>query len=382
MKPPRSVLVVVTRRVGDVLLATPLIRSLKRAWPEAAIDVLVFVGTEGVLAANPDIRRVIAVAERPRWRQHLTLLAKIARRYDVALSVVPSDRPTLYAWLAGRWRAGLVLDERKHRWKTWLLQRWVPFDNLNTHTVLMHLALARALDVAPCYDVIVAWRAQDFSKLERQLPFASSEPYAVLHTFPKFNYKMWRREGWVEVAQWLRARGLRVVLSGSGDAAELEYVGALAREMPGAINLAGELTLSQAACLLAHARVYVGPDTALTHMAAALGVPVVTCYGPSDPVKWGPWPAHYALDANPWRRHGTQRVNNVTLIQGSAACVPCLKEGCDRHIASHSDCLQQLPSPKVILAISDALGMNPSRATVHLCQTELPPKFRLPGSGV
>ena len=70
MKPPRSVLVVVTRRVGDVLLATPLIRSLKRAWPEAAIDVLVFEGTEGVLAANPDIRRVIAVAERPRWRQH------------------------------------------------------------------------------------------------------------------------------------------------------------------------------------------------------------------------------------------------------------------------------------------------------------------------
>jgi heptosyltransferase-3 len=358
MKPPRSVLVVVTRRVGDVLLATPLIRSLKRAWPEAAIDVLVFEGTEGVLAANPDIRRVIAVAERPGWRQHLTLLAKIARRYDVALSVVPSDRPTLYAWLAGRWRAGLVLDKRKHRWKTWLLQRWVPFDNLNTHTVLMHLALARALDVAPCYDVIIAWREQDSSKLERQLPFAPSEPYAVLHTFPKFNYKMWRREGWVEVAQWLRARGLRVVLSGSGGAAELEYVGALAREMPGAINLAGELTLSEAACLLAHARVYVGPDTALTHMAAALGVPVVTCYGPSDPMKWGPWPAHYALDANPWRRHGTQRVNNVTLIQGSAACVPCLKEGCDRQIDSFSDCLLELPTSRVIAAAEERLRVS------------------------
>jgi heptosyltransferase-3 len=248
-----------------------------------------------------------------------------------------------------------VLDERKHRWKTWLLQRWVPFDNLNTHTVLMHLALARALDVAPCYDVIVAWRGQDSSKLERQLPFASSEPYAVLHTFPKFNYKMWRREGWVEVAQWLRARGLRVVLSGSGAAAEFEYVGALAREMPGAINLAGELTLSQAACLLAHARVYVGPDTALTHMAAALGVPVVACYGPSDPVKWGPWPAHYALHANPWRRHGTQRVNNVTLIQGSAACVPCLKEGCDRQIDSFSDCLLELPASRVIAAAEERL---------------------------
>lgn len=355
MKPPRSVLVVVTRRIGDVLLATPLMRSLKWAWPEAAIDVLVFEGAEGVLAANPDIRRVIAVAERPGWRRHLTLLAGIARRYDVALSVVPSDRPTLYAWLAGRWRAGLVLDGRKHRWKTWLLQRWVPFDNLNTHTVLMHLALARVLDITPCHDVIVAWREQDFNNLTRQLPFASNESYAVLHTFPKFNYKMWRREGWVEVAQWLRAQGLHVVLSGSGEATELEYVGALARQMPGAINLAGEITLSQAACLLAHARLYVGPDTALTHMAAALGVPVVACYGPSNPVKWGPWPTHYALDANPWRRHGTQRVNNVTLIQGSAACVPCLKEGCDRRIDSFSDCLLELPAGRVIAAADELL---------------------------
>ena len=108
MKPARSVLVVVTRRIGDVLLTTPLIRSIKAAWPEAAIDVLVFAGTEGVLAANSDVRRVITIAERPRWHAHLRLLASIARRYDVALSVVPSDRPTLYAWLGGRWRAGIA----------------------------------------------------------------------------------------------------------------------------------------------------------------------------------------------------------------------------------------------------------------------------------
>ena len=66
MSPPDSVLVVVTRRIGDVLLTTGLIRSLKHAWPSTFIDVLVFSGTEGVLAANPDIRRVITIAERPR----------------------------------------------------------------------------------------------------------------------------------------------------------------------------------------------------------------------------------------------------------------------------------------------------------------------------
>ena len=56
-KPPARILVVALRRLGDVLLVTPLIRSLKRAWPDAAIDALVFAGTEGILAGNPDLHR-------------------------------------------------------------------------------------------------------------------------------------------------------------------------------------------------------------------------------------------------------------------------------------------------------------------------------------
>jgi len=358
MKPPRSVLVIVTRRIGDVLLTTPLIRSVKQAWPGAAIDVLVFTGTEGVLAANPDIRRVIAIAERPAWFRHLALLLKIARRYDIALSVVPGDRPTLYAWLAGGWHAGLVLDEPKHRWKQRLLKRWVAFDNRGTHTVRMHLALTRTLDITPSLEVVAKWSDADRAGLARQLPFALSESYAVLHAYPRFNYKMWRDAAWAEVAQWLQARGLRVVLSGGADAAERAYVAGIARAIPDAVDLAGRLTLSQAACLLAHARAYAGTDTALTHIAAAVGVPVVALYGPSDPVKWGPWPARYARDANPWRRHGSQRVNNVHLIQGAGACVPCLLEGCDRHLASFSDCLQQLPAQRVIAALAAALGAD------------------------
>ena len=373
MKAPASVLVVVTRRIGDVLLATPLIRSLKRAWPDAAIDLLVFTGTEGVLAANPDIRRVLTIAERPAAADHFRLLASIARRYALALSLVPSDRPTLYAWLAGRRRVGLVvyaatvetprrvgaLDVARFAKAlliTQLLQRWAPFDGRNTHTVLMHLALADVLAIAPCYDVVAAWSRQDQSEVARHAP---NEPYAVVHAFPKFNYKMWRREAWAEIALWLQARGLRVVLSGGGAADEIAYVGELARDIPGAINLAGKLTLSQTACLLGRARAYVGPDTAVTHMAAALAVPVVTLFGPSDPVKWGPWPAGYARATNPWRRLGTQRINNVTLIQGATACVPCFNEGCDRRVASYSDCLQQLPVSRITAALTAALEAPP-----------------------
>ena len=92
---PSRILVVALRRLGDVLLTTPLIRSLKRAWPDSAIDVLVFDGTEGILAGNPDIAQVIGMPSRPSAGATLALLRKLWRRYDIALSTQTGDRPTL-----------------------------------------------------------------------------------------------------------------------------------------------------------------------------------------------------------------------------------------------------------------------------------------------
>ena len=159
--PPGSVLIIVTRRIGDVLLATPLMRSVKRAWPDTALDVLVFEGTQGAISANPDIRRVLTVPERPNWLAHLAFLLRIARRYDIALSTLQGDRPTLYAFTAGRWRAGLLNATREEGWKLPLLHRWAPFDNWNTHTVLMNLALAGCRGRATEADAALAGRAMD-----------------------------------------------------------------------------------------------------------------------------------------------------------------------------------------------------------------------------
>jgi heptosyltransferase-3 len=183
------------------------------------------------------------------------------------------------------------------------------------------------------------------------------KPLAVLHTFPKYNYKMWHRDGWIEITRWLSARGLRLALTGSGDAEEIAYVDDLARAMPaGTINAAGKLTLGASACLVSRARIYVGPDTAMTHVAAALGTPTVALYGPTNPVKWGPWPRGHAPQSNPWERCGSQRVGNLVLLQGPGVCVPCHLEGCERNIRSYSDCLQQLPAARVIAAIEQLLA--------------------------
>jgi heptosyltransferase-3 len=353
--PPASVLVVVARRIGDVLLTTPLIRSVKRAWPDAAIDVLVFEGTQSALAANPDVRRVLTIPERPGLAGHLAFMLRLLRRYDIALSTQYGDRPTLYAFLAGRWRAGLLMPTRKERWKRALLQRWVSFDNSNTHTVLMNLALAGLLGIESHREVVVSWSAEDINQVNTLLGPAR-DPIAVLHPYPRFNYKMWHAAGWIEVANWLVARGHRVVLTGGGDAAETAYVAELARSMPaGTLNLAGRISFGATGCVVSRAAVFLGPDTAVTHAAAALGVPTVALYGPSDPVKWGPWPGDYAAAVNPWRRLGNQAMNNVRLIQDHVPCVPCLKEGCERNVESFSDCLQQLPAATVVSALESAM---------------------------
>jgi heptosyltransferase-3 len=96
-----------------------------------------------------------------------------------------------------------------------------------------------------------------------------------------------------------------------------------------------------------------------TAMAAAAGTPTVVLFGPSNPVKWGPWPKDFApTTPSPWRKNGSQRQGNVFLLQGEGECVPCLGEGCDRHVNSLSECLQLLPVRRVIQAAETMLGVR------------------------
>jgi heptosyltransferase III len=356
---PQSILVVVTRRIGDVLLATPVIRSLRSKWPDAKIDALVFAGTDGILEGNPDIRRVIKIAERPTIQQHRALAKQLWRTYDLALSLLSSDRPTLYAWLAGRTSIGLVIDSPKHYWKRLLLDRWVPFENAEAHTIQSHLRILTALDVAPRHEVIAGWSDRDVTSVDAKLNAAGvASDFVVMHPSPKFAYKTWTLAGWRDVGEWLMAAGYRVVLTGGPDAMECDYVASIAASLPGAVNLAGKLSLAETGNLLSRARLYIGPDTAVTHLAAAVNIPVVALFGPTDPVKWGPWPATNKDGANAWQRHGSQRAGNVALVQGTGPCVPCMEEGCQRHIDSLSDCLQQLPASRVIEAAGEMLKIR------------------------
>lgn len=344
---PRQILVTCPQRLGDVLLSTALIRSLKQAWPTAQIDVLVLRGTEGVLTGNPDVRKVLPQMQRLSWWRKLCEAVSLWRRYDLAVAAVPTDRSRLYAWIGGCFRVGFLTTAKGEAGKAGWLDRHLIFDNLDTHTVAMQAQLAELLDIEPALQVIPPQASTEArAVLSSLLPDA---PYVVLHPCPKFRYKMWQPHGWVALAEWLQARNLEIVFSGGGDADELAYVQAIAdRLSKPAHNLSGRLSLAQSAAMLGGAKLYVGPDTVVTHLAAASGTPTLALFGPSNPVKWGPWPNGHTDRHSPWQRVGSARQGNVFLLQGQGDCVPCMLEGCERHVNSPSACLDELPVQRVI----------------------------------
>ena len=361
MAAPTSVLVICTRRIGDVLLTTPIVRSLKHAYPEAAIDMLVFEGTQDIVSANADIRKVWTITERPAIGPHLALLRRLWRRYDLALSVLAGDRPTFHAWVAGRYRVGTLLPDKKSWWKRRMLNEWVPFDNLNVHTVNMNLRLIERLGVQPFATPAVEWRTKDVDVVHGLFPCVrEAESYVVLHVSPKFTYKMWTVAGWATLGRWLMEQGLTIVVTGGNAQDEQRYCEEVIRQLPaGVVNLVGQLAFPALGYLLSRAALYVGTDTAVSHMAAAVGVPSVVLFGPSNPVKWGPWPKNFPVTPrSPWVTKGSQQQGNVFLLQGEGDCVPCLAEGCERHINSVSDCLQQLSVQRAIQAAEAMLATH------------------------
>lgn len=356
---PARILVLCTRRLGDVLLTTPLIRALKRAWPAARIDVLTLTSSAAALAGNADVERVIALPERAPLLDTLRAVGA-PRRYDLALSTLYNDRPHLLAFWSARTRANVVppLDYPGARWKRRAAQHHAGLQPV--HTVVQYLLLADALGI-PRHGDVVPPRPPDERRLDALLPDRATQPYAVVHPAPLYAYKAWTLDGWRGLIRWLAQQGVRVVVTGGPAAAERDFVGRVLEGGPAnAVDASGQLTLAELTPLLERARVYVGPDTSVTHLAAAAGAPTVALFGPSNTVVWGPWPQGYAgAGASPWSLHAPlQQRGNVWLVQGLAHCVPCLLEGCERRLDSRSLCLDELPLARVTAAADAALRIS------------------------
>jgi heptosyltransferase-3 len=345
-----KILVVALRRLGDVLLTTPLIHSLRQAWPEAKIDALVFAETAGILEGNPDLTGIVTMPSRPSAGQSLALAGRYFRRYDLAISTQCGDRPTFFAIVAGKRAIAPTERTFNGRLKGALLDRTMPYAS-GVHRIEEILRLADLLGIARA-PAVVAPRARPVEGLP-------AGDYAVIHAAPLFRYKQWTRDGWRALAASLLQRGLLVVATGGPAVSERRYLDDVWADSQ-VMRLDGRLDWPQLTGLLSNAKAYIGPDTSVTHLAAAVGCPTVAIYGPTNPCLWGPWPVG-GLETM-WEAAGTiQRRGNVWLVQNPLPCMPCQLEGCERRLDSHSACLDELPAEQVVAAVDQALALTRAR---------------------
>lgn len=344
-----KILIVTLRRLGDALLTTPLVRTVRRGFPQASVDMLMFRGSERILKGNPDIDNVITMPERASLTQTLSLIARLWRRYDLVITTQTGDRPTFFSLLAGRRRVGLVPHHGDGLWWKRLVYHQPVSAEPDSHRVEQLLRLTDALGLARERSIVCPTGSSAAA-------VAPKGAYAVLHVNPMYRYKRWNDVGWRDLARGLAERGLAVVITEGRDAAEHAYVDSL--WPPGdasVIREHGRLDWPGLAALLQSAAVYVGPDTSVTHLAAGSGCPTVAIYGATSPRLIGPWPVGGLTE--PWAHEGTiQHRGNVRVVQNPLPCMPCERLGCERHLDSHSQCLEELTAAQVLVAVDQARG--------------------------
>ena len=324
----KKILLFAKPAIGDILLATPLMRSIRQAEPDAVIDLMCYPGQDAILEGNQDIDNIVIVERRPGFWQLLSMLRRLWRKYDIAITNGADDRVHLYLFFFGRQRVSVTFGDRD-AWKRWITFASVVEDD--QHALLRNNQLGNLLGYKRLYKLTLPVPAH--LRPESLLPqlIACGKSYVVIHPEARLPYKRWTTIGWRTVMRYLSAAGLQVYLTGGGDLEENEYHQELLQAAPpAASSVSGKLSFGETSELIASSCLYIGIDTVNSHIAAAHGVPTIALFGPEKPARWGPWPANYESDAQPWCNEGSQKTGNVLIIQGSGKCETCQQGACFR----------------------------------------------------
>ncbi len=357
----RRALVVKLRHHGDVLLATPVISTLKRFAPHCEIDALAYADTAPMLEGHPALARLHRVDrdwKRQGWRRQAAaewgLISDLrARRYDL---VVHLSVHTRGAWLVRllRPRWSVAPRFRDGFWAGSFTHLYPAQSDPQRHTVETNLDALRVLGIEPAAAdkrVTLVPGAKAEARIDELLAQHGLQAGGFVHIHPasRWTFKCWPADRVAAVCDALAAKGLPIVLTSAPDACEKALVAEVrAARRPGAatagtVDLSGQLSLKDLAALTARARLFVGVDSAPMHMAAAMGTPVVAIFGPSGDREWGPWdPLH----------HGHRVVAST-----SHPCRPCGMAGCND--SKISQCLTTLPVARVLSACEELLAASP-----------------------
>ncbi len=323
--------------MGDVLHALPVLVKLRARFPDARIDWLVTPENAELVRHHPALSGVVIFNRKgagvPGW---LRLLRELRNaRYDLAIDLQGLLRSAVFSF-ATRAPVRIGFDRprrphlQKHGWSGAREGSWLAYTHriaiptLDVHAIDRYLWLAPVLgldDAPPDTRVFLAPEAEESAG--RLIAAHRLEKFAVLVPGTMWETKHWLPERFAEVGRALAERGFGVAVVGAPG--ERALCASVAAQCPGAVDLCGKTSLAELAALLKKAAVVVTNDSGPMHLAVALGRPVAGVFGPTDPVRVGPY-------------RGLESV-----VRAGLACSPC-------HFRRLSQCPYDLACMKRVTA--------------------------------
>jgi heptosyltransferase-3 len=228
------------------------------------------------------------------------------------------------------------------------------------HTVQQDLDVLRtagfAVESAPVrLHLPESLREQGAARL-RAAGIETDRPWVVVHPTSRWAFKAWPEAKVAACVERLRAEGIQVVLTSGPDEEERRRLVRIVEEAQAPVaQFPGTLTLPELAAVLSLAQGFVGVDSAPAHLAAALGVPSVTLFGPTGAYNWGPWVP--TASRTPFSAtSGIQTAGPHVVIQRDWLCVPCGMAGC--LFSKRSDCLEDIGVEEVFGAVMACLSQG------------------------
>lgn len=315
------------KHIGDALLLTPTLTSVRCAFPSAHITVVVRRGCDGILGGCSAIDRIVATAapevsrrSKLNWIEDFQLIRMLRReRFDFVFELSDGDRGR---WFARGVRAGQRCANAAHRplnwwWRSvfdrvsrfpWEERHRVEKDFFTVqHALPIHEPIP-PLTFAP--DRRISWAPAD-----------SFPDFAVMHPATRWKRKQWPTENWIALGNQILTRAGRLIVSVGPDTDEVRLGETLSAALgPNCVCTLGGTSWKQLAWLLGRARLFVGVDTAAMHLAAACQCPTVALFGPSVVEQWRPWKVVHTLVQPDASSGESTRAADIPVDRVAAAC--------------------------------------------------------------
>src|SRR5690349_950248 len=334
----RRVLLVRLRSIGDTVLATPSLFALKRFLPDVKVDLLVEDWVAPLLDYHPHVDNVV-VLERSGFMTRARVARELrASNYDVVYNLHGGTTATFLTRATGaRHRIGFKSYQYAQLHNHQAPSPLSLWRQQKTHSVEQQLALLGWTGVPvtdrPRTQLGISPVARE--TINRLIADAglSDSKIALMHPAAAFATKQWAVENFARVAEFLSERGFAVVAIAAPN--EQELLEKLCAQSKAKI-VTFDLSLPEVTALAQQSQLFVGNDSGIAHIAAAVGTPAVVIFGSSNIAHWRPWNSAPA-----------------EVVFEEMSCQPCHGYFCEQF--EQPECILRVPVTRVIAAIERLL---------------------------